>query len=138
MDGMYAGFAGAKNRSWPGRPAIFWCFILLTDFLPAFATPCGCDLDSVFAIRMVRHSDEYTVGLLILFVRRLRISISIKIKIHPIFEKGRYLRKQLVVLWGKKTFSAAISNLSAANTFASTLKDLDCRFAPLWASRLVG
>ena len=34
-----------------GRPALFWCFILLTDFWPAFAAPRGCDLDSVFAIR---------------------------------------------------------------------------------------
>ena len=32
------------------------------------------------------------------------------------------------------TWTAAISNLSAANTFISTLKDPGCRFAPLWAS----
>ena len=44
------------------RPALLWRFILLSDFLPAFATPCGCDLDAVFAVRVARYFDEHAVA----------------------------------------------------------------------------
>ncbi len=49
MDGMYAGFAGAKTGH--GRPALIWRLALPTDFLLSFAPPCWCDLDPVFAVR---------------------------------------------------------------------------------------
>ena len=51
MDGMYAGFAGAKTGhdcpalGWRLVLVSIWCFDLFT-----FTTFCGCDLSTVFTI----------------------------------------------------------------------------------------
>ena len=38
-----------------GHLALLWCFILAIEFLPAFASPCRCDLDSVFALTVLSN-----------------------------------------------------------------------------------
>jgi len=56
MDGMYAGFAGAKTGHGPAL--FFWSFAF---FLQTFPAPGGRDQGSMLTVWMVRHSDKYTV-----------------------------------------------------------------------------
>ncbi len=50
-----------EQKTGHGGAAFIWSFFLATVFLSAFAPPGWCDQDSVFAVWVVRHSDEYTV-----------------------------------------------------------------------------
>jgi len=59
MDGMYAGFAGAKTGH--GRLSFCWCFVLPNSFSSAFAPPGRSHQNPVLAVWMMRHPDEYTV-----------------------------------------------------------------------------
>ena len=59
MDGRYAGFAGAKTGH--GLVALFGCFFFIFLSGAAFAAFSRRHIYPVFAVGLMRHSDEYAV-----------------------------------------------------------------------------